>query len=80
MTESTEKQIKKYFCEVLKVNSDKVTADSSPNDTENWDSLNHLNLILCFEEKFGIEFELEEISYININYRNFESCVLSKLS
>ncbi len=80
MTEANKKEIKKYFCQVLKVNLHLITLDFSPNNTENWDSLNHLNLIMCFEEKYGIEFELEEISKIYINYRNFEACVLSKLS
>ena len=78
--EANKKEIKKYFCQVLKVNLNLVTLDFSPNNTENWDSLNHLNLIMCFEEKYGMEFEPEEIIEMYINYGKFESHVLSKFN
>ena len=80
MTQVNKKEIKKYFCQVIKINLDVITIASSPNDTQSWDSLNHLNLIMCFEEKYGMEFEPEEIIEMYINYGKFESHVLSKFN
>ncbi len=40
---------------------------SKENSTE-WDSLNHLNLILALEEEFGIEIPPEDFSQLHSNY------------
>lgn len=39
----------------------KVTAESSPETIETWDSMQHLNLVLAIEEKFGLQLSPEEI-------------------
>jgi acyl carrier protein len=41
--------------------ADKITAESSPKTIENWDSMQHLNLVLAIEEKFGVQPEPEDI-------------------
>lgn len=46
---------------MLSVSPDAVTAESSPESLESWDSVHHLNLILALEEKFSIQFSPEEI-------------------
>jgi acyl carrier protein len=38
-----------------------VTAESTPDSVESWDSVQHLNLVLALEEQFGVQFEPEEI-------------------
>ena len=38
-----------------------VTADSSPETIESWDSVHHLNLVLALEEEYGFEFSPEEM-------------------
>ena len=38
-----------------------VTADSSPETVESWDSVQHLNLILAIEEEYGFQFSPEEM-------------------
>jgi acyl carrier protein len=38
-----------------------VTADSSAETVESWDSVQHLNLILAIEEEYGLEFSPEEM-------------------
>jgi acyl carrier protein len=43
----------------LPVNS--VTEISSPESIENWDSMQHLNLVLAVEEQFNIQLSPEEI-------------------
>ena len=38
-----------------------VTANSSPETVESWDSVQHLNLILAIEEEYGFQFSPEEM-------------------
>jgi acyl carrier protein len=38
-----------------------ITADSSPESIEAWDSTQHLNLVLAIEEKFNIQLSPEEM-------------------
>jgi acyl carrier protein len=47
--------------DVLGVPRSKVSADSSPKNTEAWDSTAHLNLVLALEEKYGVQLSPEEI-------------------
>ena len=45
----------------LKLNPGSITAETSQENTEAWDSLAHLNLILEIEATFGVRFSSEEI-------------------
>ncbi|MFL2582184.1 MAG: acyl carrier protein [Flavobacteriales bacterium] len=38
-----------------------ITLTTTANDIEEWDSLNHMNLIRAIEEEFKIEFDFFEI-------------------
>ena len=38
-----------------------VTADSSPETVENWDSVQNLNLVLALEEEYGLQFAPEDL-------------------
>jgi acyl carrier protein len=38
-----------------------LTADSSPQTIEAWDSVQNLSLVLALEEEFGFEFAPEEM-------------------
>lgn len=50
--------------EILKsvLEHDNVNAESNQNNTENWDSLHQLNLVVELEDAFDITLEPEEIS------------------
>jgi acyl carrier protein len=41
-----------------------VRPDSSPDNIANWDSLQHLNLVLALEQEFNVQFTPEEIEQI----------------
>jgi len=45
----------------LKLNPNGITLATSQEDTEEWDSLAHLHLILEIEGTFGVRFSSEEI-------------------
>lgn len=39
-----------------------VTKDTTADDIEDWDSLEHINLIVAVEKKFGMKFTMGEVS------------------
>ena len=58
---STLDQLRTIASDIFSVPADKITADSSPQTIENWDSMQHLNLVLAVEEKFGVQLSPEEV-------------------
>jgi acyl carrier protein len=63
-----ENRIKKVMSDVFNINLNLINNDSSPDNIENWDSLNHMNLIVALEEDFNIEFDDKDIE----NLLNFQ--------
>ncbi|MBO4419620.1 MAG: acyl carrier protein [Oscillospiraceae bacterium] len=44
-----------------------VTSETTANDIEDWDSLEHINLVVAVEAKFGIKFNMNEVvSFQNV--------------
>lgn len=39
-----------------------VTDSTTANDIEDWDSLEHINLVVAVEKKFGIKFNMGEVN------------------
>ena len=56
-----EKDLKKIFLKVLKINNDKISDKLSMNSYSKWDSLNHLKLIIALEGKFKISFKESDV-------------------
>ena len=61
MTASTFEQVRSIASDIFGLPLDKITPESSPETIENWDSIQHLNLVLAIEEKFGLQLEPEDI-------------------
>jgi acyl carrier protein len=61
LTVSTLQLVRSIASDILGVPADKITAGSSPETIETWDSMQHLNLVLAIEEKFGVQLEPEDI-------------------
>ncbi|HYU47550.1 MAG TPA: acyl carrier protein [Terriglobales bacterium] len=58
---ATFEQVRAIASDIFGLPAGKITADSSPETIENWDSMQHLNLVLALEEKFGLQLSPEEI-------------------
>ena len=58
---STLAQVQAIASDIFGVPVGKISAQSSPETIENWDSMQHLNLVLAVEEKFGLQLSPEEI-------------------
>lgn len=54
-------RLNQIFQKVFEDGSLVVNENTTARDVENWDSLNHLELILSVEEEFGIKFSLGEL-------------------
>jgi acyl carrier protein len=61
LTASTFEQVRNIASDIFGIPADKITAESSPETIENWDSMQHLNLVLAIEEKFGVQLDPEDI-------------------
>ena len=70
--------IKEHFALILQINKEDINCDSTPSTINNWDSLNHLNLIASFEDEFLIDIEPEEIAEMMIDYQTFEKIIMHK--
>lgn len=56
-----EKQVRNIMVKVLRIKETEISTHASRENSDKWDSLAHMNLMLAMEEKFGIEFEDVEI-------------------
>lgn len=54
-------------------------ADMTAGDVPEWDSFNHINLIVATEAKFGIKFQTAEIESLK-NVGHFEELIEKKLA
>lgn len=46
---------------VLNIDANSLTNESNGRNTENWDSLRHIELILAVETAFGVTFSMSEM-------------------
>jgi acyl carrier protein len=54
-------EVRQLAADIFSVPLEQVTLESSPDSIGNWDSLQHLNLVLGLEQAFELEFAPEEI-------------------
>jgi acyl carrier protein len=65
MADSVLEQVRRIAADTFNVPLEQVTAESSPDTIENWDSLQHLNLVLALEQEFGLQLAPEEIEQMH---------------
>jgi acyl carrier protein len=61
LTSTVFDQIRTIASDLFGVPAHQITADSTAETIETWDSIQHLNLVLALEERFGIQLAPEEI-------------------
>ena len=61
------------FRNVFGDDSLEITPETTATDVDGWDSLNHLNLIVAIEKRFGIKFATAEISRMKNDGENVGS-------
>jgi acyl carrier protein len=61
VTASILDEVRQVLADILNVPIERIDKDSSPETLPDWDSLQHLNLVLALEQNSGLEFSPEEI-------------------
>ena len=74
-----EKRIIFIMSEVFDINKDMIKNDSSTNNLLEWDSMNHMNLIVALEEEFKCDFDEDEIE-IMVSFEIVKTIIENKLS
>ncbi|MFC1587432.1 acyl carrier protein [Planctomycetota bacterium] len=54
-------KLQEVFATVLNIDTESINDNSSPDNTENWDSLNMMNLVTAIEDEFNVSFSTREI-------------------
>jgi acyl carrier protein len=72
-------RIKNLFADVLQVEITRILDTTTPDDIDEWDSLNNLNLIVAFEEEFRIDIDPEDIPLMMKNYEIFRTYITNRL-
>ena len=60
--ESILNELQEIFCELFDDSTLIINENTSSNDIADWDSLEHINLILAIESSFNIKFNMDEIA------------------
>jgi len=51
----------KIFEETFAHDPSGFCADTVPDDVKKWDSIGHMSMVAALEERFGLQFEVDEI-------------------
>lgn len=70
-------QIRTVVSDVMGVPESSITAASSPESIESWDSVQHLSLVMSLEQALGVQFQPEEIDKLR-SVADIERVVASK--
>ena len=62
MTEEIYKRTNEVFHDIFDDESIVVTGSTVAEDIEEWDSLEHINLVVAIEKEFGVKFKMKEIT------------------
>jgi acyl carrier protein len=55
-------ELRTLAADVLRVPRSQLNTDSSPQQIDNWDSIEHVNLLVAIEQQFGVEFDPDEMT------------------
>jgi acyl carrier protein len=58
-------RVQSIFQDIFDDDSIMISLDTSADDIEDWDSLNHINLVSAIEQEFKVRFTLVELISLN---------------
>ena len=61
-------RVKNVVSRVFNISKSSITDNTSPDNVEKWDSLQHMQLIVALEQEFGVEFTGEQMNEM-LNYK-----------
>tara|TARA_B100000315_G_scaffold74764_1_gene68444 strand:- start:154 stop:399 length:246 start_codon:yes stop_codon:yes gene_type:complete len=60
MDMDVQEKVIQVLINIFQVSLDKISAETTSDNVENWDSMNHINMILALEQEFGISYDEEQ--------------------
>lgn len=78
MDQNLEHSIKRVMSDILNIPEEMITEDTDSDNTEGWDSANHIQLIIALEEEFSISFDVKEFEAM-LSYMDILDMVQSKI-
>lgn len=73
------KELTTLFLDVLSLDALSLNDATVASDVENWDSLNHINLIVAIEQKFKVSFTTREVKKLK-NVGEIVDLIISKIN
>jgi acyl carrier protein len=61
MSQSVAEKVRQIAADLFNLPVDQVTDSLSPRTLADWDSMQHLNLVLAIEARLGVQFDPSEI-------------------
>ncbi len=60
MDMDVQEKVIQVLINIFQVSPDKISTKTTSDNVENWDSMNHINMILALEQEFGISYDEEQ--------------------
>jgi acyl carrier protein len=70
--------IKRVMADVLDLDVNAITDDTSVDNSPKWDSANHIQLVLALEEAFSISFDVSELESM-VSFFDIVNVIQSKV-
>lgn len=77
--EDVYERLNKVFQDVFDDDSITVNENTTSSDIEDWDSLEHINLVVAVEQEFGIKFNMNEVTTMK-NVGEMVDIILSRVN
>lgn len=71
-------RLNEVFRDIFDDDSIVVTEETTSNDIEDWDSLEHINLVVAVEQEFGMKFNMNEVTTMK-NVGEMVDIILSRV-
>ncbi len=69
------KRLTSILSNVLEVDADTITEDTSPQNVESWDSFNGLVLVSELETNFNVKFTMDEVTSVKC-VKDIKECLI----
>ena len=76
--EEVYERLNNVFRDIFDDDSIVVKPETTSNDIEDWDSLEHINLIVAIEQEFGMKFNMNEVTSMK-NVGEMVDIILSRV-
>jgi acyl carrier protein len=61
MSDDVEQRIQQIMADILHLEPQQISEQTAMDNTEAWDSANHISIVLALEDEFSISFDVVEI-------------------